>query len=397
MWNHPFVWHLLGLCLILDAMLRCLLLLIRSVAPGSGTGSIGAKREAAPTRGCAILIAAHNEEGTIGPTVAHLRERLQEWPGSRIWVVADRCSDATAGEAERAGAQVALRSAGALGKCAVVAWWLRQYEWEWRARDAVLILDADSRMAVGSLRALREAMLTGGAEVVQAFVAPLSETGSGRMAGWSEVLMQRIDDEARRRCGWSVPLRGTGMAFRGERLAEIAPRLHTLAEDLEMDVLLAARGVPVRFVPAAMIHDPKPQQAAGASRQRARWLQGQLQVLGGYWREIGRALATGGLGAFFLLYLLMMRPKIAFISLRLIALCLSLFVPGQAGWILFAWTISGLAMDALYYLAGAAFVDTPRRYLIDLLTVPRYAAMWLHTVLLTFSKRRQKIWLRAGR
>ncbi|MDX2031959.1 MAG: glycosyltransferase family 2 protein [Blastocatellia bacterium] len=383
-------------------MLRFLLLLIRSLAPGARGPSTGARRPAeTPGRGCAILIAAHNEEGTIGATVTRLRERLREWPESRIWVVADRCADATAAEAERAGAQVALRSSGGLGKCAVITWWLEQHESAWRACDAVLILDADTRLAAGSLRALREAMLIDGAEVVQAFVAPLAETGAGRMAGWSEVLMQRIDDEARRRCGWSVPLRGTGMAFRGERLAEIAPRLHTLAEDLEMDVLLAARGVHVRFVPAATIYDPKPQQADGASRQRARWLQGQLQVLGGYWREIGRALATGGVGAFFLLFLLLMRPKIALIGLRLIGLGLSLallwFVSGGPGPTLFAWTSAGLVMDALYYLAGARFVDDPRRYLIDLLTVPRYAAMWLQTALLTFSKRRQKIWLRAGR
>ncbi|MFN0085418.1 MAG: glycosyltransferase family 2 protein [Blastocatellia bacterium] len=372
-----------------------MLLLLRGIAPGSVPGLMG--RERISARGCALLIAAHNEAGTIGPTVARLRERLEEWPESRIWVVADRCSDATAEEAGRAGAQVVFRGSGELGKCAVITWWLREYEAEWRARDAVLILDADSRMAPGSLRALREAMLKGGAEVAQAFVAPLSDTGSGRMAGWSEVLMQRIDDEARRRCGWSVPLRGTGMAFRGERLAEIAPRLHTLAEDLEMDVLLAARGVQVRFVPEAVIHDPKPRQAAGASRQRARWLRGQLQVLGGYWREIGRALASGGLGAFFLLCPLMMRPKIAFIGLRLAGSGLSLFISGAAGRILFAWTISGLLMDALYYLAGAGFVDDPRRYLIDLLTAPRYAVMWLHSLLLTFSKHRQKIWLRAGR
>src|SRR4029450_11395523 len=103
--------------------------------------------------------------------------------------------------------------------------------------------------------------------------------------------MQRIDDEARRRCGWPVPLRGTGMALRAEVLAGLAPRLHTPAEDLELDLLLpprparapprpalppapapparplsdhsppppplAARGAVFSFFPQAVIYDPK--------------------------------------------------------------------------------------------------------------------------------------------
>ena len=384
----------------MDALLRCVLLVLRVVAPRPAP-----RRESRPvdlsrtTGGSVLLIAAHDEAGTIGPTVEAMRGRLEEWPGSRIWVVADRCTDGTAEEAAHAGACVVQRGDGAMGKCAVIAWWLGAYESEWRGAEAVLILDADSRLATGSLGALRDAMTEGGAEVAQAFVAPLAETRAGRLAGWSEVLMQRIDDEARRRCGWPVPLRGTGMAFRGDRLAAVASRLHTMAEDLEMDVLLAASGVRVAFVPEAKIFDPKPQQAAGASRQRARWLQGQLQVLGGYPREIGRALARGGLGAFFLLSLLLLRPKIAFIALRALGAALALPLLGAASFAptLLAWAAAGLAMDVLYYLAGAGFVDEPRRYLTDLMTVPRYAVMWLHSFALTLSRRGQKVWLRAGR
>src|SRR4029453_15085309 len=125
-------------------------------------------------------------------------------------------------------------------------------------------------------------------------------------------LVEQIKEEARRRCGWSVPLRGTGMAFRGGALAGIAPRLRTQAEDLELDVLLASGGNRVDFVPQAVVLDPKPRQSSGASRQRARWFQGQLQVLRSYPREIATALARGGLGAWFLLPPLMLRPKILF-------------------------------------------------------------------------------------
>lgn len=339
--------------------------------------------------GCAVLIAAHNEAGTIGPTITNLKKQLFEWPNSSLWVVADRCTDVTANEALEAGAKVATRSAGQLGKGAVVAWWMEHYQAVWRTKAAIVILDADSRLAPGSLSKLRQTMACG-ADAAQMFVAPDASTTSGRLAGWSEVLMQCIDDEARWRCGWAVPLRGAGMAFRCELLAELAPRLHTYAEDLELDVILASKRARVEFVPEAKVFDPKPQQVSGASRQRARWLQGQLQVLRDYSREFFHALLSGGTGAWFLLWLLMLRPKILFIGLRILLLLAGLFYPPLI-WL----ALLGLMLDAIYYLAGAMIVDNPKRYLLDLISVPRYVAMWFYSFGTALIRRR--IWLRAGR
>jgi cellulose synthase/poly-beta-1,6-N-acetylglucosamine synthase-like glycosyltransferase len=393
-----------ALLLLTDSFLRACLLLLRLAKPRRGS-----KPASGDSKGCVILIAAHDEAGTIGPTVSALKEHLTEWPGSVLWVVADRCSDATAVEAAIAGARVAERREGSLdgriGKCVALAWWLSKHEAEWRSRDTVLILDADSRLAKGSLRALRKAISNGADNLaaVQSFVAPDASASAGRLAGWSEVLMQQIDDEARARCGWSVPLRGTGMAFRGDVLAELAPRLRTLAEDLELDVLLASRGERVEFVPDSVVFDPKPQQSSGASRQRARWFQGQLQVVRDYPREIATALLRGGLSAWFLLPLLLLRPKILFIGLRILLLFVSLLVAPftSIGFSSLFWiALAGLAMDAVYYLAAAAIVDQPRRYLFDLLSTPLYAAMWFYSFGITMTrrgKRGQRVWLRAGR
>ncbi len=372
------------IALLFDSFLRFVLLCLRAFKPAR-IKSFEVETDFQRLRGCVVLIAARDEAGTIGPTVASLRNLLGEWPGSSMWVIADRCADRTAGEAESAGAQVAVRVDGRLGKGAVIAWWLQRYQAVWQSREAIIILDADSRLAVGSLRGLRSAIV-GGADAAQAFVAPEANTNAGRLAGWSEVLMQGIEDEARRRCGWSVPLRGTGMAFRSGLLAEMAPHLHTYAEDLELDVLLAARGAQVEFVPDAIVYDPKPQQPGGAARQRARWLQGQLDVLWDYRGEFVKALAFGGLGVWFLLWPLILRPKIFFIGLRILLLLVS-------PWL----ALVGLTMDVGYYLAGAAIVDNPRRYLLDLLAVPRYAAMWFYSFGMAIFRRGQKGWLRAGR
>lgn len=377
-------WQITLLCLLFDSFLRLVLLCLRVIRPPQDKLS---ESDAASqrVRGCVVLIAARDEAGTIGATVSSLKDHLSEWPGSSMWVIADRCTDETAVEAVGAGAQVAVRAGGRLGKGAVIAWWLQRYEAVWQSREAIVVLDADSRIREGSLRALRQA-LAQGADAAQAFVAPDAGTREGRLAGWSEVLMQRIDDEARRRCGWSVPLRGTGMIFRCRLLAELAPHLHTFAEDLELDVLLAARGAHVEFVPEAIVYDPKPQQSAGASRQRARWLQGGWQVLRDYRLEMIKALTGGGIGTWLLLWPLMLRPKTFFIGLRVLLFVIS---PPLA--------IVGLVMDAIYYLAGAAIVDNPRRYLLDLLAVPRYGAMWFYSFGMAVVRRGQKSWLRAGR
>jgi cellulose synthase/poly-beta-1,6-N-acetylglucosamine synthase-like glycosyltransferase len=368
--------------LILDSLLRGLLLTLRVLIPARADASAGAATAGTWPVRCVVLIAARNETGVIGPTVAGLQAELITCPDSVLWVVADRCQDATACEAGAAGARVAVRSEGRAGKGAVIEWWLRTHRDEWRPDSIIVVLDADSRLAPGSLTALARALNC--AEAAQAFVAPDADAGTGRQAGWSEVLMQRIEDEARRRCGWSVPLRGTGMALRAGLLAELSPRLHTLAEDLELDVLLAARGARVAFVPAAAVLDPKPRGAAGAARQRARWLQGQLQVLRDYRRELLRAARQGGLSAWMLLPLLMLRPKTFFIGLR--AACLL-----TAGW---RWALGGLALDALYYLAAVKVVNNPRQYLRDLCAAPRYAAMWMWSMSLAAVRRG---WLRAGR
>ncbi|MEP7272031.1 MAG: glycosyltransferase family 2 protein [Acidobacteriota bacterium] len=367
----------------LDSYLRLVLLALRWILP---------RRSAVPgseITGAIILIAARDEEGSIGPTVTSLQPQVSEWPGSRLWVVADNCGDETAREARAAGALVAERTDGKLGKGAVIDWWLINFPEHWAGKSSIVVLDADSRLISGSLGHLRQAM-SGGADAAQAFVAPEAGRTPGRLAGYSEVLMQRIDDEARRRAQWPVPLRGTGMVIRAPLLAELAPRLHTLAEDLELDVLLSARHASVVFVPDAVVRDPKPRESAGISRQRARWLQGQLQVVRDYWGELLSALASARPGTWMLLPLLLLRPKVLFIVIRVFVLVGAVILGGP-------WWIVAVALlaDAAYYVSGAAVVDEPSRYLLDLASAPGYLLLWCRSLVVALFRRGG--WLRAGR
>ncbi len=378
--------QLLAFPAILDSVLRFILVVLRFLRR-----SRGGPASLFPPSGALLLIAARNEAATIGATVSSLRPLLEEWPGSQLWVVADRSEDLTAVHAREAGATVVERLAGPNGKGAVLQWWLKNYRSAWEDKDAVVILDADSRFVPGSLARLGEAMGQG-ADAAQAMVAPLATTSTGRLAGWSEILMQQIDDVARTRMGWPVPLRGTGMAIRGELLAKLAPALHTEAEDLELDLLLATADAKIRFVPEAVLLDPKPQRAVGASRQRARWLRGQLAVLRDYRGNLcslwagRREGSRSRLGDLFLFPLLFLRPKVLLICLRVLLLP---FAPLVAG--------LGLLLDLVYYGAGLLVVDRPRQYALDLLSLPIYLWMWGRSLGVALLHRGRQGWLRAGR
>ena len=388
LFNLALVINIAAFPLILDSLLRSFLIIVR-LTRGKGRHLTDALVDTGMFAGAILLIAARDEEGTIGETVDSLLPMLDEWAGSQLWIVADHCTDRTAEEAAAAGATVVSRSTGPQGKGAVIEWWLESHQEIWNDCPAIVILDADSRLAPGSLRRLKEAM-AGGADAAQAFVAPLATTRTGRLAGWSEVLMQQIDDRARLALAWPVPLRGTGMAVRSALLAELAPRLHTQAEDLELDILLAIRDCDVRFVPEAILYDPKPQQSTGASRQRARWLKGQIDVIRDYHRDLVGLFRPGRRrsrrGDLFLLVLLFLRPKILFITLRIVFLPLLPLI-----------ALTGLLLDAIYYLVGAIFVDRPAVYLRDLLSVPFYFVMWGRSLIIALLTRGRQLWLRAGR
>src|SRR5438270_311212 len=99
-----------------------------------------------------VVVPAHNEESAIEETIRGVRSQLD--PGDAVLVVADNCSDETAGRARAAGAEVLERTDGALrGKGYALAHGLRHLEAS--PPDLIVFVDADTRVAPGAIRALR--------------------------------------------------------------------------------------------------------------------------------------------------------------------------------------------------------------------------------------------------
>jgi cellulose synthase/poly-beta-1,6-N-acetylglucosamine synthase-like glycosyltransferase len=322
----------------------------------------------------AALIPAHNEALVIGAALASLHAATP--PPDVVLVVADHCSDLTAQVAEQNGAIVLRRDEGESGKGAALRWLFERFPPALAASSIVAVFDADSHVHPHFFAEVGRAFARG-ARAFQGFVQPVGHETSivATLAAYSELLSQLVDDAIRARLGWPVPLRGTGMAFGTEELRELLPGLHTRTEDIELSLSLAGRGEHVEFLPQAIVYDAKPADLGAASRQRARWLQGQAQVWRGYGPQIIRLLGRGP-GAWWLLSALLLKPKTFFVALKAAAFAVALALPLPGGLKALAGAI--VLAELVYYVAGLWRVPLAdrARYARALGCAPVYLWVW---------------------
>jgi cellulose synthase/poly-beta-1,6-N-acetylglucosamine synthase-like glycosyltransferase len=227
------------------------------------------ERRCAPSHAFAILVPAHNEELALPRALRSLA--VLDYPPElvRVCVVADNCTDGTAVVARAAGAECVERGDRARpGKGHALAFGLERMA---GAADVVLILDADCELNPGALRAL-DALFAAGAEAVQS--ALRSRNADDGPAGFVAAVGAAFDDTTAAgwdRLGFSVPLRGTGMAFRRTLLARVPWRAFGPAEDAEYAAQLNAAGVRVRYCGGAEVVTSAPSSVAALCRQRRRW------------------------------------------------------------------------------------------------------------------------------
>jgi cellulose synthase/poly-beta-1,6-N-acetylglucosamine synthase-like glycosyltransferase len=250
-----------------------------------------------PTHTFIILVPAHNEEHTL---LAALRSlAVLNYPAEmvRVCVVADNCTDGTAAVARAAGAECIERHDPAKrGKGYALAFGLGHILKD--EPDAVLILDADCELNPDALLAL-DVMFAAGAEVVQAAVR--SHSADDGSAGLVAAVGAAFDDAiaaGRDRLGFSVPLRGTGMAFRRTVLERIPWDAFGLVEDAEYGTRLKRVGVHVRYCAEAEVVSEAPPSVADLCRQRQRWrgaglLASKLLVLAHLALTLAASLACG--------------------------------------------------------------------------------------------------------
>jgi cellulose synthase/poly-beta-1,6-N-acetylglucosamine synthase-like glycosyltransferase len=185
------------------------------------------------------------------------------------------------------------------------------------------------------------------------------------------------------------------MAFRREILQEFGILAHTRVEDMELSLLLCFYRVPVTFIPEAIVYDPKPRNVSAATKQRARWFQGQWEMVREYWWEILSVLRKGNGGERALLLSLLLRPRTFLIGIKITVVLGGLLLAPRLPhgmWLLGSIGMSmTLLADLLYYLIGSALLSNPgsRRALWRFAV---YLPIWLGAVVLSIFS--TKKWLR---
>jgi len=256
-------------------------------------------------------------------------------------------------------------------KAAALAWLVREERALIESADAILILDAGSRIERDFFDAF---VWPEGADAVQARLIGVSGIAA---VSASEQFAQSREDRGREAFGWNVRLRGTGSAYRPEVFIDIIPRLVTRIEDHEASLLLTAAGATIALgADDAVVFDEKPSTVDAAASQRARWLLGRYELLirrGGTFPAIMARNPAEGIAAFVEIF---GRPLSLSVPLRLVA---GAWATRSGSPIVGGLVAASTMIDLASHGVPRGSASVAASWLLALLYAPRALTRWLRT------------------
>jgi len=242
-----------------------------------------------PLKKFALFIPAHNEEIVIENIVDNLKHLNYPKDSYDVFVIADNCTDNTAGNAKAAGANVLERFNDKLkGKGHALQWAFEQVLYgEDCEYDAAVVFDADNLVSKNFLKEMNN-KLCDGHKVVQGYIDSKNPndswiTASYSIAFWSS---NRLFQCARSFIGMSCEIGGTGFCMDVKVLKQIGWHATCLVEDLEFTMKLMLNNIKVAWAHEAIVYDEKPLTLAQSWRQRRRWMQGFADVCSRYFFKL---------------------------------------------------------------------------------------------------------------
>jgi cellulose synthase/poly-beta-1,6-N-acetylglucosamine synthase-like glycosyltransferase len=236
-----------------------------------------------------IVVPAHNEEAEITRTVSSLLAIAYPRSHFRVLVVADNCSDATAGRAAVAGAEVLVRyDDERRGKGYALAYAFERSRAD-KLADVVVVVDADTLVSPNLLSAFA-ARFEAGASVVQADYGVRNPSASWRTRLMTIALaaFHGVRSAARERLRLSCGLRGNGMGFTRSVLERHPPQAFSIVEDLEYGIHLGYAGVRVEYVHEARVLGHMAVSEGASRTQRRRWERGRKALVRAHVPELLR-------------------------------------------------------------------------------------------------------------
>lgn len=227
----------------------------------------------------AVVIPAHNEGRIIRETL-HACSCL-DYPDEMysVFVIADNCTDDTAEQAEACGVEC-LRRQNALhrGKGHALAWAFERILPQ--GFDAVVVLDADSRLEEQALKVF-DRYLESGCRVLQADDSVLNrdENALSYILAVGNLIENDLFYAPKSYLGLAVFLRGTGMVLHREILLRIPWKAGSVTEDLEYSLQLVRLGVPVTYLSGVRVLSASASDHRQLQVQRSRWAGGNLRLV----------------------------------------------------------------------------------------------------------------------
>lgn len=256
-----------------------------------------------PAPALVVVIPAHNEEVVIEATLASLAAQTYPATAFEVVVVADNCTDPTAALARAAGATVLERTdTERRGKGYALEWAIQQLLARPEKPDAVVVVDADTKVAPDFLTVLSGELFAGVAPEDRASHRCALQGRYGVLNGgesWRAALMEgafelvnHVKPLGRSTQGFTVGLKGNGMGFT-RAVLEAAPWSgNSITEDIDYGLdLLLNHGLVVGYAPEAVVRAQMPNTGQQAASQRARWERGRYRLL----RERAPQLFLAGL------------------------------------------------------------------------------------------------------
>jgi cellulose synthase/poly-beta-1,6-N-acetylglucosamine synthase-like glycosyltransferase len=347
-----------------------------------------------------ILIPAHNEADIIGKTLAKLIAQLPDSKPESIVVVADNCTDGTAGIARSLGVTVLERHDTAQrGKGFALDFGI-QYLRGNNHPDVLVVMDADCETSKAAFASLINSVATFNLPSQMTYLMRVIENASikQKISGFAWLLKNKIRLSAMNKMGLPVTLTGTGMAFPWQVLETVKVGHGNIVEDMQLGIDCTINGFPPIFCPAAVVYSDFPEQSSAELTQRTRWEHGhlltifhQLPILvkASYrqknWRLFAMALDIGV-------------PPLSLLVMLALGALVALSV---SSWITGSPRAFFMVLASFFYFAAmlaSVWLRYGRDYLSakELSSIPLYVVSKL-SIYLAFIFKRQKEWVRTDR
>ena len=236
------------------------------------------RQSEAPVHSFAIVIPAHDEQGTVHIALDACNH-LDYPPGKiTVYVVADNCADQTEEVSRQHGAVCLVRNDPEQpGKGQALEWAFPRILAD--GKDAVVILDADCTIEAHALRVF-DHCLTSGDRVLQAndVVANPDASPVSYVLALGGFVANALFHAPKSALGMPVLLIGSGIVLHRQVLLRFPWQARSLCEDTEYALLLQRHGVPSRFVSSVRVASDFPINREQMVVQRRRWIRGGMHA-----------------------------------------------------------------------------------------------------------------------